>query len=135
VTLREFPGRSFTGTITRTANELDPATRTLLTEVRVDNASRTLIAGMYATVAFLADRLDSPLLIPVTSLATTAEGTRVAVVTHGAIHWKKVVIGSDEGDQIAVSTGLDESDAVVVRPSDRLVEGMPIVSVPTAGKS
>jgi RND family efflux transporter MFP subunit len=135
VRLREFTGRSFEGTITRTANELDPATRTLLTEVRVDNTSRTLIAGMYATVSFRAQRVDTPLLVPATALTTTAEGTRVAIVSQGNVHWKKVEIESDEGDQIAISSGIEESDSVVVRPSDHLVEGMRIESVPIAGKS
>ncbi|MGA2448826.1 MAG: efflux RND transporter periplasmic adaptor subunit [Polyangiaceae bacterium] len=134
VTLREFPGRSFEGKITRTANELDPSTRTLLTEVRVDNASRTLIAGMYATIGWQAERAGTPLLVPATALMVTADGPRVAVVSHGSIHWKRVEIESDEGDQIAVSTGLDESDAVVLRPSDRVVEGMRIEAVPAAGK-
>jgi RND family efflux transporter MFP subunit len=134
VTLREFPGRTFEGTIARTANELDVATRTLLTEVHVDNSARTLIAGMYATIAFRAMRSDTPLLIPTTALTTTAEGTRVAVVNQGAIRWKKVVIETDEGDQISISAGLDEADAVVVRPSDHLVEGMRMESVPVADR-
>jgi RND family efflux transporter MFP subunit len=135
VTLREFPGRTFEGTIARTTDELDIATRTLLTEVHVDNSARTLIAGMYATITFRAVRGDTPLLIPATALTTTAEGTRVAVVNRGALQWKKVVIESDEGDQISVSAGLDESDAIVVRPSDHLVEGMRVESVRVADGS
>jgi len=134
VSLREFPGRTFQGLITRTANELDSVARTLMTEIRVDNASRTLIAGMYATVSFRADHMDTPLVIPATAIVTSAEGTRVAVVNGGRLHWKKVVIASDEGDEVAISSGLEESDAIVVRPSDHLGEGMRIESAAAAGK-
>jgi hypothetical protein len=89
---------------------------------------------MYATIGWQAERAGTPLLVPATALMVTADGPRVAVVSHGSIHWKRVEIESDEGDQIAVSTGLDESDAVVLRPSDRVVEGMRIEAVPAAGK-
>ncbi|MDP3213305.1 MAG: efflux RND transporter periplasmic adaptor subunit, partial [Deltaproteobacteria bacterium] len=123
VRLREYPGRSFAGTVTRTAGALDAATRTLLTEVRVPNADRALLAGMYAQLT-LALAPTAPLYVPATALVAGAEGTRVAVVEGGVIRWRVVQIDGDLGDRVAVATGLGEGDRVVVTPSDRLVEGM-----------
>ncbi|MGD0677338.1 MAG: efflux RND transporter periplasmic adaptor subunit [Polyangiaceae bacterium] len=126
LSIREFPDRAFKGTITRTANELDSATRTLLTEVRVPNADRALIAGMYAELALPIARSDAPLLVPSTALVFNADGTRLALVLGDEIHWRTVKIDSDMGDQLAIASGLRETDAVVARPSDRLVEGMKV---------
>jgi membrane fusion protein (multidrug efflux system) len=124
VRLREFPGRSFRGTIARTAGALDAATRTLLTEVRVPNADRALLAGMYSQLTLQLERASAPLYVPSTALVVNALGTRMAVVEGGVIRWRTVQIDADLGDRVAVATGLGEGDQVVVTPSDRLTEGM-----------
>ena len=124
VRLREYPGRSFRGTVTRTAGALDAATRTLLTEVRVPNADRALLAGMYAQLTLSLAPAAPPLYVPATAMVAGAEGTRMAVVEGGVIRWRAVQIDGDLGDRVAVATGLGEGDRVVVTPSDRLVEGM-----------
>lgn len=124
VRLREFPGRSFRGTIARTAGALDAATRTLLTEVRVPNADRALLAGMYSQLTLQLERASAPLYVPSTALVVNALGTRMAVVEGGVIRWRPVQIDADLGDRVAVATGLGEGDQVVVTPSDRLTEGM-----------
>jgi len=126
ISVREFPGRAFKGTITRTSNELDTVTRTLLTEVRSPNTDNALIAGMYAQVTLPIKRVDGPLLVPSTALVVDAEGTRLALVEGGAVRWRKVEVDSDLGDKIAVAVGLTESDSVVTVPSDRLTEGMKV---------
>ena len=124
VRLREFPGRSFRGTVARTAGALDPATRTLVTEVRVPNADRALLAGMYSQNTLQLERSSAPLYVPSTALVVNAQGTRMAVVEGGTIHWRAVQIDADLGDRVAVATGLGEGEQVVVTPSDRLIEGM-----------
>jgi RND family efflux transporter MFP subunit len=123
-TMRETPGRTFAGKVARTANELDMATRTLLTEVDIPNPDRALVSGMYAQVSFDVKRQDAPLFVPATAVLFDARGTRVAVVTDGVVSWKKVDIDGDFGDRLAISTGLAEGDMVAVTPSERLVEGM-----------
>ena len=83
VTIAELPGRKFTGTVTRTANALDPATRTLLTEVQVANPGGVLMPGMYAQVDLTVPRKDPPLLIPGDTLVVRSDGPQVAVVAAG----------------------------------------------------
>ncbi len=123
-TMRETPGRVFLGKVARTANELDTATRTLLTEVDIANPDRTLVAGMYATVSFDVKRQDRPVFIPATSVLFDSKGTRAAVVRDGVVSWRNIVIDSDLGDRLAISTGLAEGEMVAVTPNERLVEGM-----------
>jgi len=122
--MRETPGRVFAGSVARTANELDMATRSLLTEVDIPNADRTLVSGMYAQVAFDVKRQDRPLFVPATAVLFDAQGTRVAVVHDGVVSWKTVVIDGDFGDRLAIASGLAEGETVAVTPSERLIEGL-----------
>src|SRR6185436_12980905 len=64
VTVQEFPNRTFPGKVTRTSNSLDAGSRTLLTEVQVDNPARILLPGMYTLVKFITERSDPPFLVP-----------------------------------------------------------------------
>ena len=124
VTIREAAGRIFPGKVARTSNELDLATRSLLTEVDIPNADRALVSGMYAQVSFDVKRQDQPIFVPATSVLFDATGTRAAVIHGDAVHWQKVEIEADQGDRLAIATGLAEGDIVAVTPSERLTEGM-----------
>ena len=126
VSIREMPGRVFTGRVARTANELDVATRSLLTEVDIPNGDRALVSGMYAQVSFTVERQDNPLFVPATAVLYDAKGTRVATVVSGRIAWKDVQVEGDFGDRLAIATGVALGDIVAVTPSGRLVEGMTV---------
>ena len=77
---REDPKRTFTGTVTRTADALDLSTRTLLTEVQVPNPDGALRPGMYLQVRFVFERQSPTVLVPAAALATRADGPRLAVL-------------------------------------------------------
>ncbi|HEY3804259.1 MAG TPA: efflux RND transporter periplasmic adaptor subunit [Kofleriaceae bacterium] len=124
ISLREFPNRTFDGKVTRTSRALDPATRTLTTEIRIPNPDGTLLPGMYAQIALAASRVDSPLMIAPASLVADASGTRVAVVDRGAIRWRQVKVDGNVGDEVAILSGLSDADRIVVAPSERLTEGL-----------
>src|ERR1017187_7799773 len=76
----DLPGRGFPGAVTRTANALDLATRTLLVEIQVPNPAALLMPGMYAQVDLSIPRKDPPLLIPGDTLVVRSDGPQVAVV-------------------------------------------------------
>lgn len=123
----ELSGRKFSGTVTRTANALDPSSRTLLTEVQVPNPDGALLPGMYAQVDLNTVRADPPLTIPGDALITRANGAVAAVVGHDhVIHFQKVTVGRDYGNTIEVETGLNEGDSVVVNPTDAVREGVKV---------
>lgn len=124
VVVREFPNRPFEGKIAHTAGALDPATRTMLTEVRVPNADHTLLAGMYAQVALTLPTPHRVLEIPATALITDGMGTRVAIVDgSNKIHLANVVIERDTGSTFEISGGIEATDKVVRVANVDLTEG------------
>ncbi|MBZ5596055.1 MAG: efflux RND transporter periplasmic adaptor subunit [Acidobacteriia bacterium] len=124
VMIPELPGRQFTGTVTRTSNALDPATRTLLTEVQVPNPAGSLLPGTYSQVDLTTPRKDPPLVIPGDTLVVRPDGTQVATVTaNHTIHFQHIELGRDYGDRIEVLSGLQAGQQVVVNPGDVVREG------------
>jgi len=124
VALQELAGKVFRGTVTRTANALDPSTHTLLTEVQVPNQSRQLLPGMYAQVKFTVVRVSPPLLIPGDALVVKPDGRYALVVDEsGAVHYRKVTLGRDYGTTVELTSGLNGAEHVIVNPTDDLKEG------------
>jgi len=124
ITVKERLGREYTGTVVRSADSLDSAARTMLTEIQVDNRDGSLLPGMYAQARFtLADERRS-VIIPTSSLIIDSHGMRVVTVENNhTLHFVPVVIGKDLGAQVEVLSGINISDALVSSPSDLLHEG------------
>lgn len=121
----ELPERKFTGAVTRTANALDPSSRTLLVEVQVPNPEGKLLPGMYVEVDLHLPRKDPPLLLPSDTLSVRPEGTMVAALdSNDAIHFRRVVVGRDYGSEIEVLSGLSAGDRVIANPNDSVQEGI-----------
>ena len=124
LSVEEHPGAVFTGDITRTSNSIDPNTRTLLTEVQVDNRDGKLLPGMYTTVNFPpVEGAQAPLLISGDAIAIRNNQPTVATVVNGKIHMVPVTIGRDFGDAVEILTGLTAGDTLVVDVTDDVVEG------------
>ncbi len=124
IELAEYPGQRFTGKVARTADVIDPATRTLLTEVEVPNRDGHLMPGSYAQVHFAVPVQTVRMSVPVNALLFRAEGPRIAVVgPDSKIHLKPITIGRDFGTKIEILTGLEADDQMVVNPADSLQDG------------
>jgi RND family efflux transporter MFP subunit len=123
LTLDEYPGRQFVGTIARNSNAIDLATRTLNVEVDIDNPKGELLPGAYVFVHFKVPEHATSLMIPSNTLLFRAEGLRVGVVHNGRVQLVSVKIGRDEGANVEIASGLTASDAVILNPSDSLVSG------------
>ena len=123
VTLNEFPGETFRGTVVRTDHAIDPQSRTMLVEVDVDNADGRLMPGAYAFVHFGLSPAAHSVTIPSDTLLFRAEGLRVGVVRDGRAELVPIRIGRDYGDKVEVVSGLTADDVVIVNPSDSLVSG------------
>jgi RND family efflux transporter MFP subunit len=121
LSLAELAQRRFCGQVVRTANSIDPETRTLLTEVDVPNGSGTLLPGSYAEVNFDVKFTGQRLSLPINALLFRPEGTMAAVVTpDNRINLKKLTIGRDFGNALEVLQGIDAADRIVVNPPDAL---------------
>ena len=124
LTLPELPGRRFQGTLVRTADALDPSTRTLLAEVDVVNSTGLLFPGAYTEVHFGIKSDVSTLIIPSNSLVFRSEGLRVPVVLNGnRAALVPVTLGRDFGNTIEVLSGLSEDASIIADPPDSLVNG------------
>ena len=135
LTVSNLPGRRFTGTVARTANALDPNSRTLLVEIQVPNAEGTLLPGMYAQVDLSSTRPHPPLLVPSEALITRGEGATVAVVRPDhTVHIQPIQVGRDYGDRLEVISGLEQGDIIIPSPGDAAREGLKVNPVPAAGR-
>jgi RND family efflux transporter MFP subunit len=121
VSVREIPDKTFNAKVVRTAGALDPASRTLLTELQVPNADGQLLPGMYAEVKFALPHDDKTLLIPGNAVMIRSDGPKVLVVdAKQAIHTLTVKLGRDLGDKIEILSGLNPADPIVANPTDTL---------------
>jgi RND family efflux transporter MFP subunit len=124
VAVRELGSRVFKGKVSRTANALDPASRTQRVEVWVPNVEGTLLPGMYGEVRFQLTRRTPPVVVPASTIVVRTEGAQVAVLgPAGAVHYKTVTLGRDYGPQVEILNGVSEGDQLVLSPSDDVLDG------------
>jgi RND family efflux transporter MFP subunit len=126
LTLAEFPGRRFEGTLVRTADAIDYASRTLLVEIDVNNPTGELLTGAYAEVHLKLPGSITTFTIPVNTLLFRSEGLRVAVVKDGKATLLPVALGRDFGSEVEVLTGLNGEENLIVNPPDSIVSGQPV---------
>jgi RND family efflux transporter MFP subunit len=130
LTLDEFPGEKFTGTIVRNSDSIDLASRTLNVEIDIDNAQGRIKTGAYAFVHLIVPQSSRPsgqsLTIPANTLLFRSEGLRVGVVRNGRVDLVPITIGRDFGATVEVVAGLQPSDRVIVNPADSLTAGAPV---------
>jgi RND family efflux transporter MFP subunit len=130
LTLDEFPGEKFMGTIVRNSDSIDLASRTLNVEIDIDNAQGRIKPGAYAFVHLTVPQSSRPsgqsLTIPANTLLFRSEGLRVGVVRNGRADLVPITIGRDFGATVEVVAGLQPSDRVIVNPVDSLTAGTPV---------
>jgi RND family efflux transporter MFP subunit len=126
LTLAEYPDRRFTGKIARFSGAIDAATRTLRTEVDVENTSGALFPGSYAQVHLKLDSATPALIVPVSALIFRSEGLRVGLIRDGKAVLMPVTMGKDFGSEVEIVSGLKPDDRVIENPPDSFVSGMEV---------
>ena len=123
LTVNESANKQLRGTIVRTAQAIDPASRTLLTEIEVNNPAGELLPGAYVTAHLrLPGRIDA-MTIPANTLLFRADGVRVGVVQNGMVNLVPITIGRDFGSEVEVLSGLKPADSIIENPADSLISG------------
>lgn len=124
LTLPQYPGRTFKGKLVRSSDSVDPATRTLLAEVDVDNRSGELLPGSYTEVHLNVSSDAPALVVPVSALILEPDGLHVATVdsSHHA-HIVRVIPGRDSGTTMEILSGLQPGQPVISNPPDSLTDG------------
>ena len=124
VQFRELPGQMFAGNVTRTSDSIDPASRTLLTEIDLPNAAGKILPGMFATVVFDTQRTTQPVLIPANALLVRTAGPQAFVVDANKVaHLRNLTLGRDFGTSTEVLSGLKPGDEVILSPGDGITDG------------
>jgi RND family efflux transporter MFP subunit len=123
VRVPEIPDHTFPGTVTRLADALAPGTRTLLTEIDVQNPDGLLRPGMYSTVELHIPRKTPSLIVPADAVIFNTNGLQVAVVENGVAQLHKITVARDLGTQVEVSAGVRAGDQVILRPTVNLADG------------
>jgi len=137
VTLQEFPGEKFFGKVVRTAEAIDPATRTLLTEVDVPNKDGRLLPGSLGEVHFAVGSGVNKVTIPVNAMLFRAQGPQVAVIGPGGkVQLRPINIGRDYGTTLEILGGVSPTDQIVINPADSLEDGQLVnVAQPPSNQS
>ncbi len=127
IELTQYPGQKFEGKVARTAEAIDPGTRTLLTEVDVANPNGALLPGGYAQVHLQVKVSGVRLTVPVNALLFRSEGLRAVVVdANRRTHLRQLTVGRDYGTALEVLQGLDAADWIVLNPTDSLEENQEV---------
>ena len=117
------PGKKIAGKVTRSAEVIDPQTRTLLTQIDIPNADGALMPGAYVQVHVKLAVASERMQVPVNTLLFRSEGIRVAVVDDkNVVHLQPITIGRDFGTTVEVVLGLSVTDWIVINPSDSLAD-------------
>jgi multidrug efflux system membrane fusion protein len=131
ITLPELPGQRFTGTVTRTSEAIDPATRTLLTEVDVPNSDGRLLRGSFGEVHFAPKINTEKVTVPVNAMLFRQEGPRVAVVgPDSRVQLRPITIGRDYGTTLEILGGVSVEDRIIINPADSLEDGQKVNVAP-----
>jgi RND family efflux transporter MFP subunit len=127
LSIAELPERKLSAKVVRTAGAISADSRTLLTELEVDNAHGEILSGSFAQIRFPPSRQEAALTLPANTLLFRAEGSQVGVVgSNGIVQLRNVTLGRDFGPTLEVLGGVTPSDRVILNPSDSLVSGVAV---------
>ena len=134
VTVPELPGQTFHGTVARNASVLQQQTRTLLTEVDVDNAGGKLAGGLYGIVHLDVPRQEPVVILPSQAVIFNQDGLSAAVYHDGTLELRHLDLAADDGGQVEVRGGLQVGDQVILDPPVNAVDGMRVAIASAATK-
>ena len=127
LTINEIPGRRFTAKVVRTAGAMEPSSRTLLTELEMDNSKGEILPGSYAQVRFTDTAGVAALTLPANALLFRSEGMQVGVVDNdGKVELRTVRLGRDFGQTVELLEGINTNDRVILNPDDSLTGGVTV---------
>jgi RND family efflux transporter MFP subunit len=135
LTISGFTGHPFKASVVATANQISKASRTLLTQLEVDNSSGQIMAGSFGQVKLNTAGSNIPMTLPENTVLFGANGPRVEVVLpNGKVAVRTVKIGRNLGGMFEIIEGVTPNDRVVANPSESLTNGA-VVSVIQSGEN
>lgn len=130
ITVQELPGQRFSGAVARTSEAIDPATRTLLTEVDVPDKDGRLLPGTFGEVHFTPKINTDKVTIPVNAMLFRKEGPQVAIVgNNDKVELRPISIGRDYGTTLEVVEGVGVNDRIIINPPDSIENGQTVRAI------
>lgn len=133
LTFPEHPGKTYEGTLVRTADAIDPVTRTLLTEIDINNRAGDLMPGGLAEVHFKTPPATPTFIVPTAALIFRRQGMQIGTVVQSSqgtvAHLVPIVIGEDDGATVQIINGLNKDSQVIQDPPDSLIDGEKVTVV------
>lgn len=134
ISVVEYPGRTFEGTVTRHPEALSSDTRTMLVEVDLANEDTALLPGMYATAHFTVSVAGGTPMVPDDALIFRNGKVYVPIVRDNHLHLTEVVLGYDNGQQIEITKGVAGNDLVAINVGQAARDGEPVQPVRDTGE-
>ena len=123
----ENPGRQFAAKVVTTSEAISAASRTLLTELEVDNSQHQILPYSYGELTLKENNSSPPLTLPSNTLLFRAQGLQVSVVgADGTVELRSVQVGRDFGQTVEIRGGVTPADKVIINPTDSLVNGIKV---------
>src|SRR5882762_9022784 len=120
-------GQVFTGKVTTTSEAISTTSRTLLTELEVDNSQHQILPYSYGELTMNDNNTPPSLTLPSNTLLFRANGLQVGVVRpDDTVELRSVQVGRDFGQTIEILGGVSSADRVIVNPTDSLVSGIKV---------
>lgn len=132
-------GQTIDAKVTRQADRVDSATRTMMTEVDIDNANGRIVPGMYASATLTLQQKKNVLALPVQAVSQDDQPTVWIVDAAGMIEERPVQLGLRTEDRVEIAGGLKEGDRVIFGRRGAFAIGMKVspklMSEDTAGRA
>ena len=124
ITSTDQPDLHLKGKVARTAEAINPASRTIRIEIDVPNTDQLLVPGMYLQTDFELNQ-DAPIQVPSAAMLYRSSGPQVAVIDRrtGGIAFRDVTLASDDGNVVSIGSGLAIGDKVVLNLSSQIEAG------------
>jgi RND family efflux transporter MFP subunit len=119
-------GQTIAATVTRQADRVDSATRTMMTEVDIDNANGRIVPGMYASATLTLQQKKNVLALPVQAVSQDDQPTVWVVDGAGAIEERPVQLGLRTEDRVEIAAGLKDGDQVIFGSRSAFAIGMKV---------
>jgi len=129
VMVEELPGRTFPGSVTRFAHALDPATKTMLTEIELPNPTGDLRPGAYASVQLEVERKADALLVPADAVVVEKAGSFVFLFATGKAKKTPIRTGFADGVNVEIIEGVQPGQSVILVGKQTINDGQAVTAV------
>ncbi len=126
VTVDAFPGKSFTGKVSKFAQAVDLATRTMAVEVDIPNPGHLLRPGMFATVTLNVGRHENALTLPTQALLKDDQGLYVYVARQDTARRVRIGAGNEQNSRTEILSGLEGPEDVITTGQQFVRNGGPV---------